>query len=212
MIFNKRTAACRKLPSTGTFYTAAVKRDNVTYTLRRISTRHDRRNRYILELYALNHNLEVFKIARQTGVVSTLTLSDKYAIVDNPDSLELHVYNRGSGEKTIIKTPHSLGGICLLPDESLLAVGKHCLIRYRVEADQLIEVWRCDRLRFAYSVAFNTSDGLVYVWSMHSMKTIHVVSLEGKTSLCHCYLFYVCRLSLSNDLRHTFCGRGVNCY
>jgi len=119
---------------------------------------------------------ELFQFPRTSNIVAAMAVSDRYVVVENPDTNQLIIYDFTSQQTEKISSINLLG-LQFGPDSNLLGVLDDKLQKYRIDNGKLFELWTCDDIEDGYSFCTD-SDGLIYIAARLSKK-IFVVSSQG---------------------------------
>jgi len=119
---------------------------------------------------------KLFQFPRTSNSAPVMTVSDRYVVVENPDTDQLIIYDFISQQTGKINSLNLLG-LQFGPDSSLLGACGSKLKKYKIENGELVELWTCDDIKDGYSLCTD-SDGLIYVTAKF-LKKIYVVSSEG---------------------------------
>jgi len=119
---------------------------------------------------------KLFQFPRTSNIAAVMTVSDRYVVVENPDTDQLIIYDFTSQQTDKINS-FNLLGLQFLPDGNLSGVCEGKLKKYKIENGQLVELWTCYGIGDGYSICTD-SDRFSYV-STSSLKKIYVISSEG---------------------------------
>jgi len=117
---------------------------------------------------------QLFQFDRTSLGVTVMAVSDRYVVVNNPDTRQLILYDFITKQTETIHPDVYSFGLHFLPDGHLLGAGGNKLIKYKIENGKLTTVWTCDDVTDGYSVCTD-SNGLIYV-SGKSLKSLYIIS------------------------------------
>jgi len=117
---------------------------------------------------------QLFQFDRTSLGVTVMAVSDRYVVVNNPDTRQLILYDFITKQTETIHPDVYSFGLHFLPDGHLLGAGGNKLIKYKIENGKLSTVWTCDDVTDGYSVCTD-SNGLIYV-SGKSLKSLYIIS------------------------------------
>jgi len=120
---------------------------------------------------------QLFQFDRTDDVAVVMAVSDRYVMVNPPDTKQLIIYDFITNQTETIRPDVHLLGLHFLPDGHLLGVGGGKLIKYKVENGKLIAVWTSDHVTGGYGVCTD-SNGLIYVSGMN-LKLLYIISPSG---------------------------------
>jgi len=121
---------------------------------------------------------QLFQFDRTSTVAAVLAVSERFVLVENPDTKQLVIYDFITKQTKTICPDVFPRGLHFLRDGHLLGAGGNKLIKYKVENRKLTTVWTCDDVTEGYSVCAD-SDGLIYVGTTDDVKAVYIISPEG---------------------------------
>jgi len=80
----------------------------------------------------------LFQFPRTSNTAAVMAVSDRYVVIDNPDTNQLVIYDFESQQTE--RTYCSLDGLRFLPDGCLLGVSGSKLQKYKIENGELVEL------------------------------------------------------------------------
>jgi len=130
----------------------------------------------------ISKKLQLFQFERIGTYAAVMAVSDRYVVVNHPDTNQLIIYDFITYKQTETVYPHVYPrGLHFLPDGHLLGVGGNKLRKYKVENRKLTTVWKCDGVTEGCSVCAD-SNGVIYVFA-NNIKTCYIISSMGKNLL-----------------------------
>jgi len=121
---------------------------------------------------------QLFQFDRTSLCVAGMAVSDRYVVVNHPDTKHLIIYDFITKQTETIHPDVFPFDLHFLPDGHLLGVHRGKLIKYKVENRKLTTVWTCDDLTYGDSVC-SDPDGLIYVGTTDDVKAVYIISPEG---------------------------------
>lgn len=127
----------------------------------------------------LKHQLLEFN--RTTEKAASLAVSSDFAVVTNPESTGLYVYDFKEKQTRVIETDLELRGVHFTSDKHLLATSEKFVVKYRMEGERLKEIWRCNDVNEAFGICPSSDGKTIFVCSKNS-RSIYIISAHtGKT-------------------------------
>jgi len=120
---------------------------------------------------------QLFQFDRTGNIAAVMAVSDRYVVVNPPDTRQLIIYDFTTKQTETIHPDVYPVGLHFLPDGHLLGAGGYKLIKYKIENGKLTTVWTCDGVTDGYSVCTD-ANSLIYV-SGKGLKTLYIISLSG---------------------------------
>jgi len=120
---------------------------------------------------------QLFQFDRTGNGAAVMSVSDRYVVVNHPDTKQLIIYDFITKQTETIHPDVYLFGLHFLPDGHLVGPGGYKLIKYKIENGKLTTVWTCDGVTDGYSVCTD-ANGLIYV-SGKGLKSLYIISLSG---------------------------------
>jgi len=123
---------------------------------------------------------QLFQFDRTGDGAAVMVVSEGYVVVNHPDTKQLIIYDFITKQTETTHPDVFPVGLHFLPDGHLLGVGGGKLMKYKVENGELTTVWTCEDVTNGNRVC-SDSIGLIYVCTNNNLKTVYIISPEGKT-------------------------------
>ena len=125
----------------------------------------------------MKSSYKLFEFKRDSNDAATMTVSDKYIVVMNPDNgIQLIIYDIISKEKKY-RQPDVCARPYFLPDGQLLVRTDDRIAKYR-PSDEELTIIHEGLKNVAYMCT--DEDGLVYASTRENQRVLYIISPDGK--------------------------------
>jgi len=122
---------------------------------------------------------KLFQFERTSDSITSMAVSDKYVAAINPDTNQLILFDLITKQTDHFSFSFAVYDLQFLPDGNLLTVSEDTLFKFRIDNGNLTPIWACEEMVKSSGLCTD-SNGLIYVTTYDSLKTMYIVSPEGR--------------------------------
>ena len=172
-LFNKETMSVTTYDTVFKQVTSVVEYRNNIYVLHRVGDI----DKVEMCLPDMKSSYKLFEFKRDSAPAASMTVSDKYIVVCNPDNgWWLIIYDIISKEKKY-RQPDVRAHPYFLPDGQLLVIMADRIAKYRPSDEELTIIH--EGLKKVQHICTD-EDGLIYVSTRENQRVLYIISPDGK--------------------------------